>query len=116
MDTMSHYRDLIEQHIEELVNLVNRQYKTDDGEGVAHCVFDEQRGNFLLVSAGWSKGEKSDGTTLFVRLKDGKIHIEQDWTEYGIANWLIDAGIPEEDIVLAFQSPWLRERMAANQS
>lgn len=116
MDKTMHYRQLIEQQIQHIVDLINRQYKTDDGEGIAHCVFDEQRHNYLLVKTGWSKGKRSEGTTLFLRLRDGKIHVEQDWTEYGIANSLIDAGVPEEDIVLAFQSPWLRERVAASQS
>jgi hypothetical protein len=116
MDKPKHYRKLIEKQIQDVVDLVNRQYKTDEGEGIAHCVFDERRNNYLLVKAGWNKGRCSEGTTLFLRLRDGKIYIEQDWTEYGIANSLIDAGVPEEDIVLAFQSPWLRERVAASQS
>lgn len=112
MDRMMHYRQLIEEHITRIVELVNRQYRTDEGEGIAHCVFDEDHDNYALVKAGWTKGRRSRGTSLFVRLRDGKIHVEEDWTEDGIANALVEAGVPEDDIVLAFQSPALREREA----
>lgn len=116
MDKMTHYRELIEGQIRHFVVLVNRQYKTDEGEGVAHCVFDEERDHYLLVKAGWSKGRRSRGTTLFLRLRDGRIYVEEDWTDEGIANALIAAGVPEEDIVLAFQPSSLREEMGVGQA
>ena len=31
--------------------------------------------------------------------------IEEDWTEEGIATDLLEAGVPHEDIVLAFHPP-----------
>jgi len=39
---------------------------------------------------------------------DGKIWIQRDGTEYGIANELVEAGIPKEHIVLGFQSEEVR--------
>jgi len=41
-------------------------------------------------------------------LRGDKIWIEQDWTEDGIATELMKAGVPPEDIVLAFQEPEVR--------
>jgi hypothetical protein len=35
--------------------------------------------------------------------------IEEDWTEAGIADILVRAGVPREDIVLGFQPPDLRQ-------
>lgn len=35
--------------------------------------------------------------------------IQEDWTEEGIANELVRAGIPREDIVLGFQHPEMRK-------
>ncbi len=34
--------------------------------------------------------------------------IEEDWTEGGIATDLLEAGVPKEDIVLAFHPPKMR--------
>jgi hypothetical protein len=41
--------------------------------------------------------------------KDGKIWIQHDGTEIGIANQLVELGIPKSDIVLAFHSPFKRQ-------
>lgn len=37
-----------------------------------------------------------------LRLKDGKVWVEWDDIEYGIVRDLVAAGIPKEDIVMAF--------------
>ena len=44
-----------------------------------------------------------------VDIKDKKIWIQRDGTEIGIANELIAAGVPKEDIVLGFHAPYKRE-------
>jgi hypothetical protein len=47
--------------------------------------------------------------TVYVRIRDHKFWIEEDWTEDGIANDLVQAGVPHEDIVLAFHEPKMRQ-------
>ncbi|MFM6323983.1 MAG: element excision factor XisI family protein, partial [Microcystis panniformis] len=42
-------------------------------------------------------------------IKNERVYIEQDWTEIGITSQLLEAGIPKEDIVLAFHDPASRE-------
>ena len=44
-----------------------------------------------------------------VQLHDGKIWIEKDTTEDGIATDLMREGVPREDIVLAFHPPEMRQ-------
>lgn len=39
---------------------------------------------------------------IHLRLHDGKVYIERDGTEEGVATTLLAAGIPKEAIVLAF--------------
>ncbi|RMG69569.1 MAG: hypothetical protein D6722_10035 [Bacteroidetes bacterium] len=36
------------------------------------------------------------------------IWVQRDATEYGVANELVDLGVPREDIVLGFQAPFNR--------
>jgi len=42
---------------------------------------------------------------VYLKIEQGKIWIEEDLTKQGIANELLDAGVPPEDIVLGFQHP-----------
>jgi hypothetical protein len=44
-----------------------------------------------------------------LQIRDNKFWIEEDWTEDGIANDLVQAGIPRENIVLAFHEPKMRQ-------
>jgi hypothetical protein len=46
--------------------------------------------------------------TVYVRIRDNKFWIEEDWTEEGIATDLVRAGVAKEDIVLAFHEPKMR--------
>ena len=41
-------------------------------------------------------------------IKDGKIWIQHDGTERGVANELVELGVPKEDIVLAYQPVYKR--------
>jgi hypothetical protein len=62
----------------------------------------------MVFRVGWWKRERVSSATLFARLDNGKIWIEEDWTEEGLATDLLEAGVPNEDIVLAFHHPEIR--------
>lgn len=65
--------------------------------------------HYLLVVMGWHGEERIKGNTIHVRLRDGKIWIEEDWTEDGVVTDFLQAGVSREDIVLAFHPPHLRQ-------
>ena len=77
-----------------------------DVETVFLC--DESQDSYLLMDIGWRGKQHVCNPILFVRIRDGKFRIEEDWTEEGIATDLLGAGVPKEDIVLAFQHPSTR--------
>lgn len=72
-------------------------------------VMDEARGHYQVLRWGWDKGHRAKWMVLYFRLKNGKFWIEQDMTEDGIATRLLEAGVPKEDIVLAFHEPEMRQ-------
>ncbi|OYE03919.1 XisI protein [Nostoc sp. 'Peltigera membranacea cyanobiont' 232] len=72
-------------------------------------IFDCQRNRYLLVHVGWENEERAYGCVVHVDIKDGKIWIQRDLTEEGIANELVELGVPKTDIVLGFRSPYVRQ-------
>ena len=72
-------------------------------------VSDEKNDHYFLHRIGWEGTKRIWNTTLYVRIRNGKFWIEIDWTEDGIATELLEAGIPNDDIVLAFQHPSMRQ-------
>lgn len=72
-------------------------------------VFDTSADRYLVVVLGREAGRRLHHCLIHVELLDGKIWIQADGTEDGVANALVSAGVPKEDIVLGFKSPKLRK-------
>ena len=68
-------------------------------------ICDDVKGQYLLLDIGWRDGKRAFNPIIYVRIKNDKIWLEEDWTEDGITDDLLRAGVPKEDIVLAFHSP-----------
>src|SRR5713226_4269797 len=102
MDKLMNYRSLIKRILTEYVELANRR----PSPGIESIlIVDEEHGHYMWLKLGWEDGKRAKYITVYVRLRDGKFWIEEDWTEVGIATDLVREGVPKEDIVLAFHDP-----------
>ncbi|MEM6252015.1 MAG: XisI protein [Cyanobacteria bacterium P01_D01_bin.156] len=72
------------------------------------AILDTERDHYLLLHTGWRNNRRTHGCSLHLDIKDGKIWIQHDGTEAGIATQLLELGVPNEDIVLGFQAPEMR--------
>jgi hypothetical protein len=96
----------------EIVKRIIREYaaiRPSHGDIDVETVFDEEGGHFEMVYAGWDGSRRIHGSVIHVDIRDGKIWIQHDGTEDGIATELLEAGIPAEQIVLAFHHPRKRQ-------
>jgi hypothetical protein len=71
-------------------------------------VFDRERGQFLLLDEGWDGYRRIHRVWAHIEARDGKLWIQEDGTQDGLANDLMRQGVPEEAIVLGFHHPSLR--------
>jgi hypothetical protein len=103
MDTLTQYRQHIQTLLKEQASLVwDRRIQ-------AETIFDAERDHYQLIYVGWQDSKRVYGVVLHLDIIDGKIWIQQDGTEVGIANKLVELGVPKQDIVLAFDPPKLRK-------
>lgn len=107
-ETLDSYRDALEHVLTEWADFLNTGLRSDPG-AVSEVVFDRQHDRYLLVEAGWERGYRIHGTLLHVDIVDGKLWIQHDGTEDGIAPELVTAGVPKDHIVLAFRPPEMRK-------
>ncbi|GAB4470488.1 MAG: hypothetical protein OHK0029_43340 [Armatimonadaceae bacterium] len=68
-------------------------------------VMDTKNDRYLLLTMGWDGPKQIYSVLAHLDIIDGKIWVQHDQTETGIANDLVDAGIPRNQIVLGFKSP-----------
>jgi hypothetical protein len=106
MDKLTHYRNVIKRLLSDLAEPSNRR---PDPDVDMVCAFDEERDQYLLMSVGWQGSRRQRGTHVYIRLRGGKVWIEDDWTDARVAERLVEAGVPKEDIVLGFHAPGMRK-------
>ncbi|CAN5350789.1 hypothetical protein BH20ACI1_BH20ACI1_27610 [soil metagenome] len=104
------YGKLLKEIFEEYQDLVKRASSSGIDQKVdAVFIVDELKGIFAWLDFGWTQQGRTRSINVFVRLKDGKIHIEEDMTEEGIGTILLKKGVPPKDIVVEFHPPEMRQ-------
>ncbi len=93
----------------ELVQTILSQHSGNDldTETEVQLVFDTEREHYQVLHLGWEEQKRVYGCAIHVDIKKEKIWIQRDRTEAGVANELVAAGVPKEDIVLAFKAPYV---------
>jgi XisI protein len=97
MDTILNYRNIIKQLI-----LRYAQLKPSHGNIRLDPVFDEANDRYALMQVGWDKQRRIRGNLIYLTMQNERVFIEYDGTETGITDELVAAGIPRDNIVLAF--------------
>ena len=106
MDPLDRYREIIENCMNPYANV---RYSVQDVSNEA--IFDRTRDRYVVMSQGWDKNRRVHGSLIHIEIIDGKVWIQRDGTEVGIAIELANAGIPKEDIVFGFRRPEQRTRI-----
>lgn len=104
--------DAIERYQDALMTVL-REWEQRPGASSTlrfEAVFDRERDRYLLVVVGWDGRHHVHATLAHVDVIAGKLWIQHDQTEEGIAPDLVAAGVPRDRIVLAFKSPARRAR------
>jgi len=110
MENVVGYREIIHRLLEEYRTFLAELTKTDVDTEI---LCDDTHGQYMVMRIGWRAEIRVHRPVFYLRLKDGKIHVEEDWTKEGIANELMQAGVPASDIVLSFTPPDLRSETPA---
>jgi hypothetical protein len=103
MDKIAKYREAVRELIRR-----HSQYRPSLPGLESYTVQDTEGDHYQIVRTGWADQRWYYGVILHFDIKDGKIWIQHNGTEYPVAWELVELGVPKEDIVLGFQSPFMR--------
>jgi len=104
MDALTLYRQIVETTLKEFINI---QYAYGNIQNA--IVFDHEENRYLVMSLGWHNTKRIHGCLIHIDIANGKVWIQRDGTEHGIAKDLERAGIPKQDIVLGFHPADVRK-------
>jgi hypothetical protein len=103
MDRLDQYRDIICRLIEEYAS-----YKPANGQIESKAIIDRERDQYEVMHVGWDGYRRVHGSVVHLEIINGKIWVQYDGTNHPIAEELVAAGVPREDIVLGFQPERVR--------
>ncbi len=104
MDALEQYRQMVESVLTEYTQIPYAY-----GDIQTEAIFDRANDRYVLLSVGWDDGKRVHYCLAHVDVINGKLWIQHDGTEEGIAKELTRAGVPKDCIVLGFRSPELRK-------
>ena len=104
MDKLTRYREIARHMVEEYG-------KWNPANGVIHTekVIDLASDHYEVLHIGWQGARRVHGSVIHLDIIDGKVWIQHDGTNRPVADALLEAGVPREDIVLAFHPPEARQ-------
>ena len=104
MDKLIRYRRLIQEILEKhsLIKPANEEINV-------YKFFDPHGDHYQVFHAGWQKYRRVFGPLIHIDIIEGKVWIQYDGTEIGVANELVEVGIPKQDIVLAYHALGMRQ-------
>jgi hypothetical protein len=96
MEPLKKYQQILVHFLEEcaLVRYANGP------ELEQQVIADYERNHFQLATVGWHKGRFIHEVVFHFDLKDGKVFIQQNWTDLRVADELKARGIAPTDIVV----------------
>jgi hypothetical protein len=104
MDTVDRFRAIVRQLLQDY-----GQYRPSHGEIDTEIVIDPERDHYELLHVGWDGQRRVHGAVIHIDIIDGKVWIQHDGTAPGVAEELVELGIPREAIVLGFRPPNVRQ-------
>lgn len=104
MDKLAGYRDTVRRVLDDYATWLNKP-----GDGVRYeVVYDPAIDHFELLRFGWDGHRRIHGIMFHLDIIGGKVWVQYDGTDRPIAEELVRAGVPKEDIVLAEHPPEVR--------
>lgn len=104
MDKVTKYRQIARELV-----LKYAQYQPSNADVETEAVIDEQRDHYEVMHVGWQGERRVHGSVIHIDIIGDKVWLQHDGTNAVIADELVEAGIPTEDIVLGFRLPRLRQ-------
>lgn len=104
MDKLETYRKIIREILSSYLNISYANANIRN-----RAAFDAENDQYLIISEGWDNKQHLHSCLIHIEIIQSKVWIICDNTEKGIANELVEADIPKEDIVLGFHEPNVRK-------
>ena len=106
MDRLAQYRQTVIEILTEFSNVSKGSTSKEEME--EQLILDTQRDHYQILTIGWNGIKRVYYPVFHIDIKNNKIWVQEDATDFDFVGELEKRGIPKSDIVLAFHSPFKR--------
>lgn len=105
-NSVTTYRNIIINLLESYVNMPSGSPINNELE--EQLILDTQRDHYQILTIGWENGRRVYYPVFHIDIRNGKIWVQEDATDFDLVGELERRGVDKSDIVLAFQAPFKR--------
>lgn len=105
MDKITKYQNII-------INFLKERAKPTLGMDTnirREVIVDRESNNFQLLHIGWKEHHYQFFVAFHLSIINKKIWLQWNRTEFEVVDYLMENGVPKEDIVLGLKPPFVRE-------
>ena len=77
-------------------------------EAEEQLILDTERDHYQILTIGWEQGKRVYYPVFHLDIKNGKIWVQEDATDFDLVGKLEERGVPKHDIVLGFHPAYKR--------
>lgn len=100
------YRNIVVELLESYAKLPSTSELSNELE--EQLILDTQRDHYQILTIGWENGRRVYYPIFHIDIRNEKIWVQEDATDFDLVGELERRGVPKSDIVLAFQAPYKR--------
>ena len=104
MDKLNRYREIVKHIVQEYGSWFPQ---SDDIQ--TEVVINPDLDHYEVLRVGWEGERRIHHSSIHLDIINGKVWIQDDRTNRPVADALLEAGVPHEDIVLGFHPPEVRQ-------
>jgi XisI protein len=79
-----------------------------DDQTEEQLILDTERDHYQILTIGWEQGKRVYYPVFHLDIKNGKIWVQEDATDFDLVGELERRGVPKHDIVLGFHPAYKR--------
>ena len=105
MDKITKYQNII-------IDFLNERAKPTKGADPnirREVIIDKESNNFQLLHIGWKSAYYQFFVAFHFSIINEKVWLQWNRTEYEVVDFLMEKGVPKQDIVLGLKPPYVRE-------
>lgn len=96
-EKLTRYREIARNVVQEYAS-----HKFSHGEIESEAIIDPEKDHYEVMAIGWDGVRRIHSSVIHLDIINEKIWIQHDSTNWPVADALLEAGVPKQDIVLGF--------------